>query len=134
MKKTNKFSFVLKVRKEDIDNLNHVNNIRYIEWVQMAAEKHWEFITNSNLEAQIVWVVLRHEIDYFISAKLNDTITVNTWIGDSYGVKSERFVDIFKEDKLLAKAKTIWCLLDKKTMKPIRIPLNILEILEAKNN
>ena len=81
------------------------------------------------MNSKFVWVVLRHEIDYIASAKLHDKITVTTWIGESYGVKSERFVEMKKGDKLIAKAKTIWCLLDKKTMKPVRIPSEILNTL-----
>lgn len=129
MKKINSFSFTLKVSKNEIDDLNHVNNIHYIEWVQQAAQNHWEIISNPQLNSKFVWVVLRHEIDYLSSAILDDVLEVNTWIGDSYGVKSERFVEIRKANVIIAKAKTIWCLLDKAAMKPVRIPLEILNIL-----
>ena len=131
MVKKNKFHITLIVSANELDDLNHVNNIHYIKWVQDVAKKHWGILSNSNLEAKYVWVVLRHEVDYLSSAKLNDEITVNTWIGDSYGVKSERFVEIKKGDKLIAKAKTIWCLLDKTAMKPVRIPLEIIKILQS---
>jgi len=129
----NKFSFTHIVNKNEIDNLNHVNNIYYIQWVQNAAQKHWSSISNLVFDSKYVWVVLRHEIDYLASAKLGDKIQVNTWIGDSYGVKSERFVEIKKGEKLISKSKTVWCLLDKKTMKPIRIPLEVLNILNSEN-
>jgi len=129
----NKFSFTHIVNKNEIDNLNHVNNIHYIQWVQNAAQKHWSSISNQIFDSKYVWVVLRHEIDYLASAKLGDKIQVNTWIGDSYGVKSERFVEIKKGEKLISKSKTVWCLLDKKTMKPIRIPLEVLNILNSEN-
>lgn len=134
MENLNKFTFTLTVNESEIDDLNHVNNIHYIKWVQEAAQKHWSILSNPNLDALYVWVVLRHEIDYISSAKLHDNITVNTWIGNSYGVKSERFVEIKKDSKVIAKAKTIWCLLDKKTMKPSRIPLEIIKVLELKND
>jgi len=132
MTKKNNYVFSLLVGENEIDNLNHVNNIHYLQWVQNAAEKHWDLLSNTNLNSSYVWVVLRHEIDYLLSAKLNDVLTVETWIGESYGVKSERFVEIKKGTKLIAKAKTIWCLLDKKTMKPTRIPSEILKLLEYK--
>ena len=126
---SNKFSYTLVVTDDVIDNLNHVNNIHYVQWVQNAAQKHWAILSNENMDAKYVWVVIRHEVDYLSSAKLNDVLTVSTWIGDSYGVKSERFVEIKKGSKLIAKAKTTWCLLDKETMKPTRIPLEIMQIL-----
>ena len=127
----NNFSFTLIVSEKDIDTLNHVNNITYLQWVQHAAQKHWATISNAEIDENYVWVVIRHEIDYFLPALLNDTITVSTYIGDSYGVKSERFVEIKKGDKILAKAKTIWCLLDKNTMKPVKVPSEIMAILQS---
>ena len=127
----NSFSLTLIVTEKDIDTLNHVNNITYLQWVQHVAEKHWEEIGNTNNDSKYVWVVIRHEIDYYLPALLNDKINITTYIGDSYGVKSERFVEIKKGEKLLANAKTIWCLLDKNTMKPVKAPNEILAILQA---
>lgn len=128
----NSFSYTLIVSESDIDTLNHVNSITYLQWVQNAAQKHWGNLSNADIDKNYVWVVIRHEIDYFLPALLNDVITVSTYIGDSYGVKSERFVEIKKGDKILAKAKTIWCLLDKKTMKPVKFPSEIMDILQSK--
>ena len=128
----NSFCFTLTVTEADLDALNHVNNVTYLHWVQNVAEKHWSLIGNTNIDNKYVWVVIRHEIDYFFPAILNDEITVITYIGDSYGLKSERFVEIKKADKLLAKAKTIWCLLDKNTMKPVKVPSEIMAILQSK--
>ncbi|MBL4938752.1 MAG: thioesterase family protein [Lutibacter sp.] len=98
----------MKGTKNEIDNLNHVNNIHYVQWVQKAAQKHWKSLSHTNFAAKYVWVVLRHEVDYLSSAKLNDELMVHTWKGASFGVKSERFVEIKKESKIIAKAKTIW--------------------------
>lgn len=128
--KKNRLIYTLLVNENEIDNLNHVNNIHYLKWVQQASEKHWGNLSNTELDAKYVWVVLRHEVDYISPAKLNDIITINTWVGPSYGAKSERFVEIKTASKLIAKAKTIWCLLDKKTMRPIRIPSEIIKILQ----
>lgn len=127
----NSFSFTLIVSENEIDNLNHVNNITYLQWVQNAAQKHWNQLSSTAIDNNYVWVVIRHEIDYFLPAKLNDNITITTYIGDSYGVKSERFVEIKKNEKILAKAKTIWCLLDKNSMKPVKVPFEIMAILQS---
>ena len=29
------------VTSDDLDARNHVNNVRYVQWVQDAAEAHW---------------------------------------------------------------------------------------------
>jgi len=128
--KNNKFTFSFVVNENEIDDLNHVNNIHYVEWIQNAAQKHWDILKQQIINKNYVWVVLRHEVDYLASAKLNDIIEISTWIGDSYGVKSERFVEVKCEGKILAKAKTVWCLLDDKSMKLIRIPSEIMKILQ----
>ncbi len=127
----NHFNFSFTVDKTSIDNLNHVNNVTYLNWAQTVAEKHWKKISTSSINNKYVWVVIRHEVDYFSSAYLNDEIVLKTWIGESYGVKSDRFVDILKDDKVICSVKTIWCLLDKNSMKPVRIPEEIINVLNS---
>ena len=39
------FSLKRKVLKEEIDELNHVNNIVYLQWIQDVAYKHWNVLT-----------------------------------------------------------------------------------------
>ncbi len=125
------YSYTILVSENEIDELNHVNNMYYLKYVQNAAKVHWGKLSNQAIDKKYVWVVLRHEIDYLFPAKLNDKLTVTTWIGRSYGVKSERFVEIKKGNRTVVKAKTIWCLLSKKTMRPVRIPSEIFQLLEG---
>lgn len=117
------------VSSEEIDQLNHVNNIVYLQWVQDVARLHWETLTELNPQENYIWVVIRHEIDYIHSAVLEDKITLKTWVGKTGGAKSIRHVEILKGNKLLAKAQTTWCLLDIKTMRPTRITDNVLKTL-----
>jgi acyl-CoA thioester hydrolase len=131
MNYSNYFSYTHKVTADEIDNLQHVNNVVYLNWVQQASEKHWKSISNPKVDTAFVWIVLRHEIDYIRPAILNDIVTIKTWIGDSYGVKSERFVTISIAEKIIAEAKTIWCLLDRKSLKPARISGEVLQILNS---
>lgn len=132
--KLEKFTRSFRVSQAEIDALNHVNNVKYLEWVQNIAQEHWEKLSSTDLNSRYVWVVVRHELDYLRSAILNDFITISTWVGKTSGVKSERFVEIKKNDILVAKAKTIWCLLDKQSMRPIRIPKEIIRSLYPKIN
>jgi acyl-CoA thioester hydrolase len=123
--KNGHYSYFIKVSENDIDDLNHVNNIQYLNWVLKAAEEHWNLVTNKEYDKNYAWVVLKHEIDYLKSAKLNDEINIITWVRSNYGVKSERIVHIKRNDETLVKAKTIWVLVNKKNMKPVRIPKKI---------
>ena len=126
----NKVSFQhsFKVKLQDIDDLNHVNNVVYLQWVQEVAYMHWDVLGTSAMKDAFVWMVLRHEIDYLNQAYVNDTITIYTWIDESEGVKSTRIVHMYCEDKILTKSKTTFCLLDKETLKPKRISNDILEL------
>ena len=122
-----------KVHPNDIDGLNHVNNLVYLQWALKISGMYWESLTTKEINEKYVWVVLRHEIDYLNQAFLNDTVTVYTWIDESEGVKSTRIVHIYCKDKLLTKSKTTWCLLDAKTLKPKRVGRDILELFTINN-
>ena len=124
------FTLVIKVLPDDIDNLQHVNNLVYVKWMDKIATEHWSFLTKENPLPQYVWVVMRHEIDYLKQAGLDDEITVKTWVGETKGVTSVRFMEFYKNETLLVKAKTIWIMLDSKSFKPVRIRENVLKVLQ----
>lgn len=124
-----KFNLKLQVTDTDIDDLGHVNNVVYLRWVQEAAEAHWKSLTTPEQRLELAWVVVRHEIDYFQSAKLSDNLFALTWVETSEGVKSIRIVEIFNsQEKRLAKARTTWCLIDASTQRPKRISEEIKKI------
>lgn len=107
-----------------IDVRDHVNNLAYLEWCLDAAERHWETKANSNMKQTYVWYVLNHNIDYKASAFEGEELQVETWVASIEGVRSERQYKIFriKDQKTLVEAKTLWCLLDAKTLRPTKIP------------
>ena len=123
------YSYKLKVKEAHIDNLSHVNNVVYLQWVNDISEKHWNLLSQNGLKDKYFWVVLRHELDYLNQAVLHDELTLVTWVGESKGVKSVRHVSIYKEDTLLLKAASTWCLIDAKTLRPTRIKNDILDLI-----
>jgi len=131
IKMENVFILTITVSAEDIDNLQHVNNLVYLKWMDKIATTHWTHLTKNNPLPQYVWVVIRHEIDYLKQASLGDEIIVKTWVGETKGITSIRFMEFYKKDVLLVKAKTIWAMLDSKTLKPARIRENVLKVLQA---
>lgn len=124
------YELKIKVSSEDIDTLKHVNNLVYVKWMDKIATTHWAHLTKNNPLPQYVWVVMRHEIDYLKQATLGDEITVKTWVGETRGITSVRFMEFYKKDVLLVKAKTIWAMLDATTYKPVRIRENVLKVLQ----
>ena len=127
------YSYNQIVDASHLDDLLHVNNVVYLQWVNDISEKHWNILAGEELRTKYFWVVLRHELDYFREAKLDDELTISTWVGQSKGVKSVRHVEIYKGDILLLKAASTWCLIDAITQRPTRIKDDILKILELKN-
>lgn len=111
------------VPSSSIDDMNHVNNVVYLQWVQDIAKQHWEYRTDEKIRNTYVWVVLNHYIEYHNPAFENDEITLQTWIDHHKGVRSERHTKIIntKTQKVLVTAKTTWCLLAKETLRPTRI-------------
>jgi len=132
-KMDNIFTLTITVSKDDIDDLQHVNNLVYVKWMDKIATAHWSFLTRNYPLPQYIWVVMRHEIDYLKQATLGDEIFVKTWVGETKGITSVRFMEFYKKDVLLVKAKTIWAMLDAKTYKPARIRENVLRVLLPKN-
>lgn len=118
------YSEIFEVQQPDLDELNHVNNIKYVEWVQEMSKKHWLKVVDETIRNEIVWVVKNHSITYVKSALLGDTIKATTHIRETKGPLSIRVVELTnnKTGELLVKAITEWCLLDAKTFRPKRVP------------
>lgn len=124
------FSKTIAVTSEHIDELQHINNVVYLQLVQEIAGEHWKILSERITENNYAWVVLRHEIDYKGQAKLGDKVLITTWVGETGGFKSVRYVNFTLNDKIIASAKTTWCLLDAVTLKPKRITEEFLQALE----
>ena len=117
------------VEEDDLDELKHVNNVRYVQWIQDIAKEHWEVRATNQLKNDFFWVVIRHEIDYKKEGLLNDELLIETFVGDTTFVTSERFVNIKKAStgELLVAAKSVWCMLDTSTKRPTKITPELTE-------
>lgn len=124
------FTHTLTVTPGDIDEMNHVNNVVYLRWVQDAAAAHWDAYATEEIKRKYAWVVLRHEIDYKSPARLGDPVSAQTWIGSHEGVRSVRHVKLSHAETgvVFAEAVTTWCLLDAVTKRPRRIDSDITSI------
>ena len=114
------FELPIAVTEEDIDALGHVNNVVYVRWVQEAAIAHWSVLASAEEKARLLWVVIRHEIDYKRAAFLKDAIVARTWVGNADGLAFERNTEIVRTRDLclLAKARTLWCPVNANTLRP----------------
>jgi acyl-CoA thioester hydrolase len=98
-----------------------------LQWVQDAAAAHWTNLAPRGALTQVAWVALRHEIDYLSPAILDDEIVIRTWVGVANGLSFERFTEIRRrdDDRLLGRARTLWCPVDARTGKPQRVSAEV---------
>lgn len=120
------------VAPEDIDQQGHVNNIAYLKFVQDIAVAHWYAAASREDTEKLSWVVVRHEIDYKAQAFLGEELTVRTWVGNAGRLKFERHTEVFRGAKLLVRALTIWCPIDRATGKPTAPSDAVRESFSAK--
>jgi len=122
------FELTLTAGPEHIDELGHVNNAVWVQWVQQVAVTHWDSLAPPEHRDAYFWVVVRHEIDYLRAAHAGDGITARTWVGDApQGARFDRFVEFTGPDgKLCVRAKTQWAIIDKASGRPIRVPPEVV--------
>jgi acyl-CoA thioester hydrolase len=121
------FNHPIRVKKEDLDELNHVNNVVYISYLQEAAIAHWHSSVPQEDIDNIRWVVRKHEIEYLKPAFENEALVITTWVSAFTPVTSVRHYEIKRKDEVLIKATTLWIALNAGTMKPFRISKSISE-------
>jgi acyl-CoA thioester hydrolase len=121
------FEIELEARAEHIDELGHVNNAVWVQWIQQVAVAHWQAVADPAHRDAFYWVVVRHEIDYLRAAHAGDRITGRTWVGDAQGARFDRFVEFTGSDgKACVRAKTQWAIIDKALGRPIRVPPEVV--------
>ncbi|MFC7443985.1 hypothetical protein C7H62_2674 [Mesoflavibacter sp. HG96] len=116
------------VSTDDLDQNNHVNNVRYVKWVNDIALSHWEKEAPKPIKNQHFWVMLSHNIEYKHQILLGETVTLKTYVQSCEGLFSVRIVEILVDDKLCAYSKTKWCFMNSDTLKPNRIPQEIIDL------
>ncbi|NFV80290.1 acyl-CoA thioesterase [Magnetospirillum aberrantis] len=126
------FVLPLTIRPEHIDENGHVNNVVYVGWLQEVGTAHWAANFETDQRAPWSWVALRHEIDYFRPIRPDAAgVRAVTWVGDPQGPRFKRYVRIEDgEGNLCAQGVTDWCLVDATTLRPHRIPPEMLAPFE----
>ena len=61
---------------DSIDELGHVNNAVWVQWIQAVATAHWLSVAPPAHQQAYVWVVVRHEIDYRGNLKVGANSTM----------------------------------------------------------
>lgn len=116
-------TLTLTATPDTIDELGHVNNAVWVQWIQRVATAHWDAAAPQAHKLAYIWVVVRHEIDYLRALGPGEMVTARTWVADKpQGAKFDRFMEFTGEDgKVHVRARTIWALLDKASGRLLRV-------------
>jgi acyl-CoA thioester hydrolase len=125
----NTFTRTFLAEPQHIDELGHVNNAVWVQWIQDMATAHWDAVARPEDRQAFFWVVVRHEIDYRGNVSEGDSVLGTTWIeGGAQGATSLRRVEFTDAaGKRLVSAATTWAMLDRATGRLARVRPEVLE-------
>ncbi|HAH33093.1 MAG TPA: acyl-CoA thioesterase [Elusimicrobia bacterium] len=121
-----------KVTPDEIDGLGHVNNQVYLDWFLTAATRH-SMLVGWGIERMLAvgegWVIRRHEIDYLLPVKPEETVLMRTWVETAERASSERRYEIHRlsDGKMACCGRTMWVWINYKTGRPGRIPQEVVQ-------
>jgi acyl-CoA thioester hydrolase len=122
------FEHRITAQAEHIDELGHVNNAVWVQWIQEVALAHWYSVADPAHQDDYIWVVVRHEIDYLRAVVEGETVTGRTWVGEAAkGARFDREMEFVGDDeKVRVRARTTWAIIDKAAGRPIRVPPDVM--------
>jgi acyl-CoA thioester hydrolase len=125
------FTYTLTVPQNVIDEYGHVNNVIYLQWMQDAAMRHPESISEYKQPENTGWFAREHRIEYLSPAYAGDEIEIRTWISEIKRVRAIRKYEFVRkiDGKVLTKGETLWIFVQLTTGKPISIPAEVLALI-----
>jgi acyl-CoA thioester hydrolase len=116
----------IRIVPDDIDFMGHVNNSRYLNWVQDAVVDHWRHVAPADEVAAKLWVALKHEITYRKPAFLNDQVIASAVLEKIEGARAFYETLIKRGEEVLAEVKSSWCCIDATTRRPARLAKDVI--------
>lgn len=115
----------IKVRGFHLDIYQHVNNARYLEFLE---EARWEYLEETGdieyfQSLGLAWVIVNININYRYAATMGQTLEINTGLS-KLGGKSAVFhqkITVKGSETVVADADITFVLMDQKTGKAIAI-------------
>jgi acyl-CoA thioester hydrolase len=127
------FTYSFTIPESAIDENGHVNNVAYVQWMQDAAIRHPESVTEYKPPENTTWYAREHRVEYLLPAFLGEEIEVRTWLSEIKRVRAHRRYEFLRKSdgKVIVKGETDWVYVDAKTGKPIAIPANVSELFSV---
>jgi acyl-CoA thioester hydrolase len=124
---SNPHLYPIAIAPGDIDFMGHVNNARYLSWVQDAVIDHWKSVAPVEAVARHLWVALKHEITYRRPAFLGDEVIAHVVLEKVQGVRACYETLVRRGEEIIAEVKSTWCCIDAETRRPVRPGREIIE-------
>ena len=119
-----------------IDVNRHVNHLEYLRWMQDIAIEHtaargWP--QERYQATRIAWVVRSHSIEYLRPAFAGDVLSLVTWVADLRPRSSLRKYLVWRasDQQILARAETLWVLVDAGSGRARAIPEELRSSFEV---
>lgn len=118
---------------EHIDELRHVNNAVYVQWMEDCAWQHSGSLglgMTRFAELDCGMAVLRHEIDYLASALDGDEVCMGTWLAKTDSrLKMDRLFQLVRpaDGVTLLRARTTFVCVQLSSGRPRRMPEAFIE-------
>lgn len=120
----------IQISPEFLDANRHVNNVQYVNWVEMMAEAHWDILKGRTPYAKDVWFLSEHNIKYHKQVFLDDRLLMRTYPLPPEGIRQPRKVEFYKNGELAVDSLTLWVLIDSESGKIKRLAKDWLDGLE----
>jgi acyl-CoA thioester hydrolase len=127
------FVIDLNVVAGDIDGLGHANNAVYVTWLERCAWRHSQQLGLDLTEYRRLdraMAVVRHEINYLVSAYEDDELQLATWLVDwDRRLKMTRHFQLRRprDNLTLLRAQTTFVCIELSSGKPKRMPVEFIE-------
>jgi acyl-CoA thioester hydrolase len=116
----------IRILPDDIDFMGHVNNSRYLNWVQDAVVSHWRRFAPADEVAAKLWVALKHEITYRKPAFIDDQVIATVVLEKVEGARAFYETLIKRGEEVLAEVRSSWCCIDVNTRRPVRLAADLI--------
>lgn len=114
------------IEPADIDDMGHVNNAVYLQWVQEAVVDYWRSVAPPDAVARHIWVALKHEITYLKPTFLDDSVVAEVVAEKVEGARAFFLTVLKRGEEVLSEIQSCWCCLDAATQRPARLAGDVI--------
>ena len=120
------FEITLTAEPEHIDELGHVNNAVWVQWIQQVAVAHWDASPTPAHKEAYYWVVLRTRSTTSARPPTATRSPLAPGSAKRPGRAVRPPVEFSGADGKCGRAKTQWAIIDKAPGRPIRVPAEVV--------